>query len=87
MGERKRDPDFREFVFTATGVDTDVARLTPIDVHDNLLPELDRLEALAELLGGAREEVDPRILAGAGLLLRDIQRRMRAILSAAEVKK
>jgi hypothetical protein len=70
--------DFREFVFRATGKDTDLDNL---DLIDNLVAEVDRLGALEELLQSSRpEEFDPRALSGVSLLLGDIRARMRAIL-------
>ena len=76
-----KNDDFREFVFRATGKDTDFRNLDRIDLYDNLLGEVDRIGALAELLDSARdEELDPRVGSGLALLLGDIRARMRTIL-------
>ena len=75
--------DYREFVFTATGRDTDLESFSEIDLHDNLAQELERLRALADLLTAAGRQVDPEATGGAGLLLKDIHDRMREMLAAA----
>lgn len=81
MKHKSRPPDFREFLFTATGKDTALDQLDALDVHDNLLAELDRLHGLAELLSAARpDDIDPHALEGTALLLTDLHRRMRTIL-------
>jgi len=73
--------DFREFVFRATGKDTDPASFDRIDLFDNLVGELDRLAALAELLDCLHDEsLDRRAVSGLALLLGDIRARMRKIL-------
>lgn len=79
--------DFREFLFRATGEHTDVANLDWIDVHDNLICELERLGALAELLEMAgNEELSPAVGSGLALLLGDIRARMRTILELGQPK-
>lgn len=75
--------DFREFVFTASGADTDLGAFDPLDLQDNLALELDRLEAVAGLLLAAGDRIEPRALGGVGLLLGDIHARMREIMRAA----
>lgn len=51
-----------------------------LDVYDGLVVELDRLRALAELLGCAGDRLDPRVLGGVACLLEDVERRMREVL-------
>lgn len=75
--------DYREFVFTATGRDTDLESFSAIDLHDNLALELERLKTVADLLAAAGRNVEPEIVGGAGVLLRDIHDRMREVLAAA----
>ena len=82
QGETARR-DYREFVFTATGRDTDLESFSEIDLHDNLARELERLKAVADLLAAAGRNADPDMAGGAGLLLRDIHDRMREVLRAA----
>jgi hypothetical protein len=53
---------------------------TALDLYDALRPEIDRLGAVAELLGCASTELDPGTLGGVSLLLDDIRRRMDAAL-------
>lgn len=74
--------DYREFVFTATGRDTDLEAFGPIDLYDNLALELERLETLAKLLVASGERSDADALGGVGLLLQDVHARMREILRA-----
>ena len=79
--------DYREFLFRATGKDTDLASLDRIDLYDNLIAEVNRLKALAELLEDARDdELGPHVGSGLALLLDDIAARMRAILELAVAK-
>ncbi|HXG60173.1 MAG TPA: hypothetical protein VNO22_02255 [Planctomycetota bacterium] len=61
---------------------TSEARPVPdvLDFYDGLVVELDRLRALAELLGCAGERLDPRVLGGVACLLEDVERRMREAL-------
>ena len=79
----KLKSDFRDFVFTATGRDTDLNKLSMIDVYDNVIAELDRLGAIVELLECANDSMEPEALGGVALLLKDIRSRMRAILEVA----
>ncbi|MFN3483953.1 MAG: hypothetical protein ACK44W_00475 [Planctomycetota bacterium] len=51
-----------------------------LDFYDGWVVELDRLRALAELLGCAGERLDPRVLGGVACLLEDVERRMREAL-------
>jgi hypothetical protein len=51
-----------------------------LDLYDGLVVELDRLRALAELLGCAGERLDPSVLGGVACLLEDVERRMREAL-------
>lgn len=51
-----------------------------LDFYDGLVVELDRLRALAELLGCAGERLDPGVLGGVACLLEDVERRMREAL-------
>jgi len=79
--------DFREFLFRATGKDTDLGSLDRIDLYDNLIVEADRLKALAELLEDARDdEQGPHVGSGLALLLGDIAARMRGILELSVAK-
>lgn len=75
-------PDFRGFIFTASGKDVDPQAVTAIDLFDNMVVELDRLHALAELLAAVEDEVDARVASGLALLLKDIERRARCILES-----
>ena len=77
----KDKTDFRGFAFRASGSDTSLP-LSAIDLHDNLVEELDRLAAVADLLGAAEKEA-PDTLGGVALLLKDIHDRIRAALKAA----
>ena len=70
-------------MFTATGQDTDIYRLTPIDAYDNLIPEADRLRAIAELMLTANGEFEGTALGGVALLLKDVEGRMRVIIQHA----
>jgi len=80
----KRNSDFREHVFTATGKDTDLRDFTFIDTYDNVLPELERLGALADLLGSqGDDECSSETIGGVALLLKDIQRGLTTIMHAA----
>jgi hypothetical protein len=83
QASRPARADYREFVFTATGRETDIGSLDIIDVYDNLVVELDRLHTLAELLGGLNYELSEEVCHGAGLLVNDVERRMRTILGMA----
>jgi len=79
--------DYREFLFRATGKDTEPDGLSRIDVYDNLIGETDRLKALAELLEDARdEELGPHVGSGLSLLLGDVSARMRRILELSVAK-
>ena len=79
--------DFREFLFRATGKDTDLDKLDRIDLFDNLAPEVDRLKALAELLEDAQEdELGAHVGPGLALLLGDIAARMRGMLEISVAK-
>ncbi len=80
--KRKTTPrrDFRGHVFTATGKDTDIKNLSLIDLFDNLIVELDRLNALADLLGCCPDPIEPRTAGGIELLVKDCTRRAEAIL-------
>jgi len=75
-----KQTDFREHVFTATGKDTDLAKFSAIDAYDNIAPELDRLAAIADVLG-EREELAGETASGIGLLLTDIHRRITLVMS------
>lgn len=75
-------PGYRDFVFTATGRDIDPKRLTGVDLYDNMVVELDRLHALADLLSLVNDEVDAQVASGLALLLKDVERRSRCILEA-----
>lgn len=77
-------PDYREFVFTATRKDTDVAQLDIVTLFDNMVAEIERLDALIELLSTINaDEFQPRCLPGVALLLSDVRARMRAMLDLA----
>jgi hypothetical protein len=64
------------------GRKADAGRADPdvLDIYDGLVVELDRLRALAELLGCAGERLDPSVLGGVACLLEDVERRMREAL-------
>ena len=47
-----------------------------IDVYDKSVSQLERLEALAELLECANDAVEARVMGGVGLLLKDIHGNM-----------
>ena len=79
--------DFRRFLFTATGEHTDIQALDLVDVCDNLVVELDKLRALGELLQGMGYEADQETLGGIGLLVRDVESRVRTILELAVSRK
>jgi hypothetical protein len=74
-------------MITVTGEHTDIQALDLIDVYDNLVVELDKLRALAELLQGMGYEADTDTLGGIGLLVRDAESRMRTILELAVSRK
>lgn len=77
-------PDYREFVFTATRKDTDVAKLDVVTLFDNMVGEIERLDALIELLTTINaDEFEPRRLPGVALLLSDVRARMRTMLDLA----
>lgn len=79
--------DYREFLFRTTGKDTDLGNLDRIDLYDNLIAEVDRLKALAELLEDARDdEPGPHVRSGLALLLGDIAARMRGMLEISVAK-
>jgi len=81
--KKEAPTDFREFVFTATGKDIDLGYVGIVDVYDNIILELDRLQAIAELLASIYEPIESAAASGLALLLKDIHKRARAILSAA----
>jgi hypothetical protein len=72
--------DFREFVFRATGRTTDIENLTPIDIYDNLVVELDRLKAVGELMSSSNGEIEIAAILGLSEVIRDIEERMREVL-------
>lgn len=75
------NPDYRDLLFTATRKDTDVGRLDLLTFADNLIAEIDRLDAVIELLGSAKtDEFDARAFSGVSLLLGDIRLRIRTML-------
>lgn len=77
-------PDYRDFVFTTTRKNTDVAKLDMITLFDNMVGEIERLDALMDLLSTANAyEFQPRHLSGVSLLLSDVRARMRAMLDLA----
>lgn len=81
MAPRRRERrDFREFVFTATGAETDLRRVERLDLIDNLAAEVERLEAIEELLEGPAEPVGR---SGLGLLIGDVRRRLREMVRIA----
>ena len=82
MSDRRLSRDFREFVFTATGRETNPRRLDPEDLDDNLTAELVRLRAIVELLECAGDALEPEALSGVSLLLRDVHNRAAAILAS-----
>lgn len=88
---RKKPPgkqemrDYREFVFRATGADTDTDPLTPISMHDNLAEELRRLKALTLLIGSSENGLDGHDLRSVALVLMDFHDRMRTVLDAAQI--
>lgn len=75
-----------QFVFTATGKETDVDDLTMVDVYDNLIVEAERLAAIEDLLlSNADSGIESSH--GLALLLGDIRRRMQMILELALAKR
>lgn len=77
-------PDYREFVFTATRKDTDVAKLDIVTLFDNMIAEIERMDALIELLTTINaDEFEPRFLPGVALLMGDVRARMRTMLDLA----
>lgn len=85
MAKRRVLPsdDYREFVFRATGRTTNLENVSPVELRDNLLVELDRLRALARLMAGCGEDLRAGIVQGLAEVLRDIDHQMRALLDAA----
>jgi hypothetical protein len=80
--------DFREFVFRATGKDTEYQPMSVIDAVDNITEELARLQALIDLMIAELEDEGRGTLSGAGLILKDIHDRMKEVMKAArDVKK
>ena len=79
---RRERKDFREFVFTATGGETDTDSLSAVDVYDNLTAELDRIQSITVLLECSGEEAAGAV-EGVALLLKDIHNRMRTVLELA----
>ena len=86
MGRARPVRDLWQFVFTATGKDTDVGDLTMIDVYDNLIVEADRLAVLESLLSSTSDS-EIKTPHGLALLLGDIRRRMQTILELALPKR
>ena len=79
-----KEPDYREFVFTATRNDTDVAKLDVMTLFDNMVAEIERLDALIELLTTINaDDFESRHLSGVALLLSDVRARMRTMLDLA----
>lgn len=77
-------PDYREFVFTATRKNTDVVKLDIVTLFDNMVGEIERLDALIELLTAVKpDDFEPRHLSGVALLLSDVRARMRTMLDLA----
>ncbi len=74
--------DFREFLFMASGSETDPKRMSLIETVDNINIELERLRAVAGLMESAdADEADGDLLKSAGALVSEIHRRMHLILS------
>lgn len=86
MSKRGQFPDFRKFVFTATGQDTNLENFSLVDLADNLHTELDRIRSIATLLQFTSDELDTYVAGGVGLILRNIHDRMEAILKWATRK-
>lgn len=82
MKRRRQSRDFREFVFTATGPETDLNDLSMIEVADNLLAESERLHVLETLLG-SYTDTEIGSCTGLARLLGDIRRRTEVILDLA----
>lgn len=80
-GRERNVASFVEFVFTATGADTDLQNLSAIDLYDNVIVECDRLHAIKELLLTAEDRLDSADLPGVALLLGDVEARVRTILN------
>ena len=72
--------ELRRFLFASTGELTDHKKLSAIDACDNLVGELDRLDAIGELLTIANDELSQEHVISTGLLLKDVHLRMRTIL-------
>jgi hypothetical protein len=84
IGAPLNGPDYREFVFTTTRKDTDVAKLDIMTLFDNMVGEIERLDALIELLTTINaDDFEARHLSGVGLLLSDVRARMRTMLNLA----
>ena len=83
MAKRNRSVnDFREFLFTTTRSSTPIPRISWIDLIDNFVPELDKLDTIVELFERTnRDEAEAHLLCGASLLLKDILSRMRRMLT------
>jgi hypothetical protein len=82
MGRARPDRDLRQFLFTATGKNTDVGDLSMIDVYDNLILEAERLASLEGMLS-SHSDSEIGTPHGLALLLGDIRRRMQMILELA----
>ncbi len=80
---RRTRGDFRAFLFTATGAETDPATLDTIDIFDNLIVECDRLRVLGNLLEITSDGIEQEDAQALGVLLRDIERRTRKVLELA----
>jgi hypothetical protein len=74
--------DFREFLFMASGHETDPKRMSLLETVDNLNIELERLRAVAGLMESAdADEADGDLLKSTGALVSEIHRRMHLILN------
>jgi len=75
--------EYREFVFRSSGRTRNLQNVSPVEIRDALLVELDRLRALRELMAGSPSALQLGVVRGLAEVLRDIDERMRAILRAA----
>ena len=83
QSKSSKSTDFKRFLFLATGRDTDIRKITLLDVADNVYGELDRLKAVAALLRSLEDEIEPEIASGLGSLILDCCRRAETVLELA----
>ena len=79
--------DFRRFLFRSTGDLTSVSKFGVLDAIDNGITETDRLRCLSRLLLMVNDELDRDVVEGLGLLMGDVESRIRQILELLEASK